>query len=253
MPIKDTKAVPSPGGVGVGESNAHPGLAAGGGVTAQPAGTASEGGVPAQPAGPASDGKSLVVGAGEGISPEGKNKCPPCVCPKQTEASQGSPPTPVSPSGTGANGPSGSTGEGPPPAPAVSSSGTGANGPSGSTGQGSPPAPVSPSGTGANGPSGSTGQGPPPAPVSPSNTGEKESSGNTSAALSSEISGQGASQGEMGEGKIAQEELRPPFVESMLTYTEAFDKDIKMLCCFVTAAQDCHGQKCSPSIKFYYK
>ena len=215
MPIKDTKAVPSPGGVGVGESNAHPGLAAGGGVTAQPAGTASEGGVPAQPAGPASDGKSLVVGAGEGISPEGKNKCPPCVCPKQTEASQGSPPTPVSPSGTGANGPSGSTGEGPPPAP------------------------VSPSGTGANGPSGSTGQGPPPAPVSPSNTGEKESSGNASAALSSEISGLGASQGEMGEGKIAQEELRPPFVESMLTYTEAFDKDIKMLCCFVAAAQDC--------------
>ena len=192
MPIKDTKAVPSPGGVGVGESNAHPGLATGGGVPAQPAGPASEGGVPAQPAGPASDGKSLVVGAGEGISPEGKNKCPPCVCPKQTEASQGSPPTPVSPSGTGANGPSGSTG-----------------------------------------------QGPPPAPVSPSNTGEKESSGNTSAALSSEISGLGASQGEMGEGKIAQEELRPPFVESMLTYTEAFDKDIKMLCCFVAAAQDC--------------
>ena len=192
MPIKDTKAVPSPGGVGVGESNAHPGLATGGGVPAQPAGPASEGGVPAQPAGPASDGKSLVVGAGEGISPEGKNKYPPCVCPKQTEASQGSPPTPVSPSGTGANGPSGSTG-----------------------------------------------QGPPPAPVSPSNTGEKESSGNTSAALSSEISGLGASQGEMGEGKIAQEELRPPFVESMLTYTEAFDKDIKMLCCFVAAAQDC--------------
>ena len=192
LPIKDTKAVPSPGGVGVGESNAHPGLATGGGVPAQPAGPASEGGVPAQPAGPASDGKSLVVGAGEGISPEGKNKCPPCVCPKQTEASQGSPPTPVSPSGTGANGPSGSTG-----------------------------------------------QGPPPAPVSPSNTGEKESSGNTSAALSSEISGLGASQGEMGEGKIAQEELRPPFVESMLTYTEAFDKDIKMLCCFVAAAQDC--------------
>ena len=90
MPIKDTKAVPSPGGVGVGESNAHPGLATGGGVPAQPAGPASEGGVPAQPAGPASDGKSLVVGAGEGISPEGKNKCPPCVCPSESGISTNS-------------------------------------------------------------------------------------------------------------------------------------------------------------------